>query len=723
MKEPTTTTTTLDITMEEPTKQSIITMEEPTKQSIIMNKSTIDLIMLTIPKVLHNKAEKIFKKNKENELDNYRSKQHNNKRTQDNLYLKSEENIEKEIKERVMLLNIADLIMNIWSSNMKKYAEKVILEWALKLNYFNTSQYSWIHFLEQTHKNVMSAPHTTIGKDNNDEYDNWVINDSDIIIIELVWNRFNMREHFEQTKSHRYWIKESYNRLKQFLPKLSQEIIDRHDISKFAFSQAVGYTLNWVHNIKYTKIYLTACNFHLYNEPHHPQFWGKKNMTEEYLQESLIDMIAVEWERKKKQDLDILLRDLAYMDYKFLSRYTPKQKKMVYDLINSMISADPSWRDIELSEKEKRLVSTIAVDKQPFIVCMIEKQRKNEIARLFRLNNINNDDKNNNSVEELKKKNTSSSSSSRQKRRSSTGDLTTLQAATAVTAAGNDKAYYISVDRIVTEFWNAEYKKYVQNCILTQAVVHGFIKETDIEWILKFDQKPIKGEESNIETVENEELILDVLWNDYNLKEFFNSIYKHRFWVQSYYKHLLLKDDMMMKEIPEEFIKRHDLSKLALSQSIGLTLGDIHKIYTPKYKKAMNRHLNIEPHHPEMWLNSSTTYSRNKYINKYEDDTKEERLKNWLHYYYDEEKKNDHMYGGGGGLDVSKIDFRSENMPDMFLKESFLDLLACKLNLIESRKYYDDDVLNQKLENYSYKDRQYITEMLKKEDYEKMVLG
>nr|BDT62605.1 MAG: hypothetical protein [Metapenaeus ensis majanivirus] len=612
-----------------------------------------------------------------------------------------------ENKDQITMSNIAEFITKIWSPRMRQHAENVILNWALKLEYFSNWHHQWICILKDVTTSGFGGGCCSGsggsggggggsggggggsggggGGSGDDDDGDWVIENQNDAIIELVWIRFNMRQHFAQTKDHRFWVLKSYERLKSFVPKLSQEVIERHDLSKFAFNQAVGYTLRWVHNIRDSPIWKSACDFHLYHEPHHPQVWKRwynktvqekrmkiKNwqsnmeekpvkdiseirfesddMAQTFLQESLIDMIGIEWERKKGKQEDISLSDLVYMDYRFLERYTQRQKKMVYDLINSVISTDSCWLDnVDLSEREKRLLSTISTDEQPFIIYMIEKQKKGEISRLY---------------------------NAKADGRGSYHDYDDNQ----LIQLGLDKAYYIAVCRMVTEFWNVDYKKYAENIILKHAVQEGYIDENDVKWISVFDKADEK--DSLIKTIKDDNLIIKVLWEDYQLDNFFARVKNYRSRVKQFY-------DTYKLNIPQEFINRYDLSKLSFFQSMGLALYEIHDINYPEYNKANKRHLYFEPHHPEMWSNK---------IDKAE---KKRRLEHWL--FYKNDKKNTY------GLDIEAIDFTLGNMPTVFLKQSFLDYAAHNQNIL-NLNFYNTAFSDQDVEHFKHLVQKHVIE-------------
>ena len=189
--------------------------------------------------------------------------------------------------------------------------------------------------------------------------------------VKLLWYEFKLNEHFRQVQQHRHWVKQSYLRLAHFMSELSEQVIERHDLSKLTLSQSIGFTLRWVHDIDFP-VWQKACDFHLNWEPHHPQMWSNKNTVEHiqnclerwlgsrdshgvvmstldlntenmarvFLLESLVDMIAVEWERRKGQQQDLTNTELIYMEDKYLSKYTPTDKTLITELMKVISVAD-----------------------------------------------------------------------------------------------------------------------------------------------------------------------------------------------------------------------------------------------------------------------------------------------------------------------------------------------------------------------------------------------
>lgn len=128
----------------------------------------------------------------------------------------------------------------------------------LKRGFIKEDHLKWIFVVENQVKSM--------GVDSDTEIPNISMTENDLV--NLIWEDFNVREHFSQMKSHRGWLMESFHRIGKYMPELPEEVIERHDLSKFAFSQALGYTLMWVHGINHS-FWTRACNLHLHHEPHH----------------------------------------------------------------------------------------------------------------------------------------------------------------------------------------------------------------------------------------------------------------------------------------------------------------------------------------------------------------------------------------------------------------------------------------------------------------------
>ncbi|XP_063604608.1 uncharacterized protein LOC134780069 [Penaeus indicus] len=277
----------------------------------------------------------------------------------------TDDEIKRKGESMSLHLAIARLVMEVWSPKMKRHVEHLILQKAVQEKYLEERHLKWVNVLDGHESDSLT------------EEESWLIDNQDDTMVDLLWNIFNMKQHFQQTYGHRLWIQRSFDRLSSFMPELHPEIIDRHDLSKFAFSQAVGYTIKWVHN-GWHSIWAVSCNLHLNNEPHHPDMWSNNLTPQEkhrrlelwtkdacdfhkgtpygisltainlrseelalpFLLESFIDMVAIEWERKKGKNPNITNADLAYVHERYLERYSIQQKQIIQKLIKTIQSSE-----------------------------------------------------------------------------------------------------------------------------------------------------------------------------------------------------------------------------------------------------------------------------------------------------------------------------------------------------------------------------------------------
>lgn len=633
-----------------------------------MELSTSELILRTLPENMKENGFKLIKETRvsEEEQLNRQSCKYRRYRVESVQEALSEEQVKKnkmKTEKSASPISVAKLVMEVWSPQMRHHAEKIILKKAVEEKFLTDDDLKWVHVLKKPEEEVCDK--------------GWFIDDVDNIIIELLWNRFNIKEHFQQTSCRRMWIQRSYDRLKEFIPNVPAEIIERHDLSKFAFSQAIGYTLKWVHGIHH-EIWKAACDLHLHYEPHHTQMWSNlytpeekekklkcwvhdtcdfhkgfpygldianfdftsEDFPEPFLLESFLDMVAVEWERKKGKHMDISLRELVYMEDKFLSRYSKKQHQMISNLMVQIISSDDSLKYVSLTEREKMLMSTVPQCKHALFVCQAEIQKKYEENRLIKL------------PQKAKQEN------------EEIPDCDGVLTEEAIKRA-HDTAFLIMIARTIIEMWNDDLRKKAQLLILNKAIEEKFISDNHLKWVLVFDKSSKDGEmQPQCESTDvplNNDALLSLLWVDFNIREHFSKVHTHRQWLKHSYSRLA----RFMPELPEEVIERHDLSKFALSQIIGYTLKWVHGINHSIWRKSCDLHLHNEPHHTQMWSNKHTP------------DVKQACLKSWLC-----------METGGSnyGVEMKALDLTSENMAKVFLLESLLDMVAVEWERKKDKK-------------------------------------
>lgn len=155
----------------------------------------------------------------------------------------------------------------------------------------------------------------------------------------LFLEEFGTNVHFQQTDSHRAFIHKAFDRLRSFVPSVTEEQILAHDLSKYSFEQAVGYTAKWVHGVEWNdRAWQAALHHHYATEPHHPEhhYVTTCEMPDSYLQESVLDMVASRWERQLGGRADVTNHDLVNFDSKFLSRYSEGDFIRVESIIKSI---------------------------------------------------------------------------------------------------------------------------------------------------------------------------------------------------------------------------------------------------------------------------------------------------------------------------------------------------------------------------------------------------
>jgi hypothetical protein len=144
--------------------------------------------------------------------------------------------------------------------------------------------------------------------------------------------------HYSQVASHRRAIKRTAEILVEVgaIPEIVPEY-QRHDMSKYGPFEVIGYALMFSATSQFQKLdgaaqdeWTKSVQSHYRDNPHHPEFWGKNNMTEDARIESVIDMVACRLERDFKWNE---VSDMCKMDGKFLNRYTDSDRKIVVHLL------------------------------------------------------------------------------------------------------------------------------------------------------------------------------------------------------------------------------------------------------------------------------------------------------------------------------------------------------------------------------------------------------
>lgn len=76
--------------------------------------------------------------------------------------------------------------------------------------------------------------------------------------------------------------------------------------------------------------------------------------------------------------MDIATRELVYMENKYLTRYTARQHKFVSDLMKRITYADMSQEDLNLTQKDKYILSAVCEEDEGLIIPEIETHAKRE---------------------------------------------------------------------------------------------------------------------------------------------------------------------------------------------------------------------------------------------------------------------------------------------------------------------------------------------------------
>jgi len=156
-----------------------------------------------------------------------------------------------------------------------------------------------------------------------------------------------VREHFNVTLSHKNFVVKSFLRFQEYFESkgVTKEQVNRHDDSKLTnFLEIIGYTYRWILNIKTTE-WDQVWTHHYTHNPHHPEYFSsdengektQKDMEYVYLVESVIDMIACEWELKMCGKEDATDKDLLTFEDKYLERYTPNDRIRVNEIVDQLL--------------------------------------------------------------------------------------------------------------------------------------------------------------------------------------------------------------------------------------------------------------------------------------------------------------------------------------------------------------------------------------------------
>lgn len=170
-----------------------------------------------------------------------------------------------------------------------------------------------------------------------------------------LWEIFGAKHHFSIVISHKKFINKVYHRFQKFFPNVPEEQILHHDDAKFNFIEVIGYTDRWVWQRNGTDIWRRAVEHHFQNSPHHPQyhsansevkfnFAAKKemkfmDMPIADLEESIIDMMACEWERGLGGLETVTSLELATISPIHLKRYTKADQERVCQYLSEIAAS------------------------------------------------------------------------------------------------------------------------------------------------------------------------------------------------------------------------------------------------------------------------------------------------------------------------------------------------------------------------------------------------
>jgi len=162
-----------------------------------------------------------------------------------------------------------------------------------------------------------------------------VLGDSDEgIYAKILINIFKVDEHIECTRSHKSFIEKTFHRFKTVFPHLQEKSILAHDRSKLSFIEIVGYTDRWTWG-RDSPLWEEALAHHYRHNPHHPQHLLGHRMTPEDLEESVVDMMSVHWERKEGGK-DVPSTRIAGFSDIYLDRYQPEDRRVVSRLLKTV---------------------------------------------------------------------------------------------------------------------------------------------------------------------------------------------------------------------------------------------------------------------------------------------------------------------------------------------------------------------------------------------------
>ncbi|XP_045162693.2 uncharacterized protein LOC123527362 [Mercenaria mercenaria] len=170
--------------------------------------------------------------------------------------------------------------------------------------------------------------------------------------------------HLKVATSHRRWLRLTYEFLVKIGVKFSDKmsnLIKRHDLSKYTHREVLGYavmfgdgSIDWRHlELEAEKIeWDNTLHNHYAGNPHHPEYFyplaedGKRDKSvpmlkldpvngTNFLDESIIDMLAARGERTLASDPKFSIKKWIGIDEKYFFRYAEEDKKYVKDHLSN----------------------------------------------------------------------------------------------------------------------------------------------------------------------------------------------------------------------------------------------------------------------------------------------------------------------------------------------------------------------------------------------------
>ncbi|KAH3853411.1 hypothetical protein DPMN_095934 [Dreissena polymorpha] len=190
------------------------------------------------------------------------------------------------------------------------------------------------------------------------------MNDQDDIIksIYQMLVEIKVPGHLKVVCSHRFWIRKSYELCVVVGVKFSDmmpDLIDRHDLSKFCHREVLGYAIMFgeggqdfrqLEKPDEKEEWTLSLEHHYSHNPHHPEYFcdrdkegkrvGSRRMIEadpdygkDFLDESIIDMMASRGERFLAKDPVFNVKKLLEMPERFLFRYHEADREYVKETL------------------------------------------------------------------------------------------------------------------------------------------------------------------------------------------------------------------------------------------------------------------------------------------------------------------------------------------------------------------------------------------------------